>query len=137
MKSILLTVLVAVTSFSLYAQNLDKAKDFFKANKLTDAKTQIDGVLADAKNQKNGEALFYKSKIYEAIAANDQLKSQFPDARAQALEALKNYVQYDDKKLILLMADQYKIINEIYQSYFQIGAADYNSGKYADALDNF
>jgi tetratricopeptide (TPR) repeat protein len=121
----------------LYAQNLDKAKDAFKANKLTDAKTQIDGVLADAKNAKNAEAWYYKSKIYEAIAASDQLKTQFPDARAQAFEALKNYVQYDDKKLILLQIDQYKVINEIYQSYFQLGAADYNSNKYNDALQNF
>jgi tetratricopeptide (TPR) repeat protein len=137
MKSILLTVLVAVAGLSLYAQNLDKAKEFLKANKLTDAKTQIDGVLADAKNAKNAEAWFYKSKIYEAIAASDQLKTQYPDARAQAFEALKNYVAFDDKKLILLQIDQYKVINEIYQSYFQLGAADYNSGKYSDALQNF
>ncbi|HLY68879.1 MAG TPA: hypothetical protein VKR53_04075 [Puia sp.] len=137
MKAILLTVLVAVTGLGLYAQSLDKAKESLKANKLTDAKTQIDGVLADAKNAKNAEAWYVKSKIYEAIAANDQLKSQYPDARAQALDALRNYVQFDDKKLILLQLDQYKVINEIYQSYFQLGAADYNSGKYSDALDNF
>ncbi|HEY4876382.1 MAG TPA: hypothetical protein VIH86_12470 [Puia sp.] len=137
MKSILLTVLFAIAGLSLYAQNLDKAKELFKANKLTDAKTQIDGVLADAKNAKNAEAWYVKSKIYEAIAANDQLKTQYPDARPQALEALRNYVQYDDKKLILLQVDQYKVINEIYQSYFQLGAADYNSGKYSDALQNF
>ncbi|HEX4374558.1 MAG TPA: hypothetical protein VHZ50_14750, partial [Puia sp.] len=60
-----------------------------------------------------------------------------PDARPQAFEALKTYVQIDDKKLILLQLDQYKVINEIYQSYFQLGAADYNSGKYNDALENF
>jgi hypothetical protein len=137
MKAILLTALIAITGLSLYAQSLDKAKDFLKANKLTDAKTQIDGFLADAKNAKNAEAWYVKSKIYEGIAANDQLKSQYPDARPQALDALKNYVQYDDKKLILLQLDQYKVINEIYQSYFQLGAADYNSGKYSDALENF
>ncbi|HLX91234.1 MAG TPA: hypothetical protein VKR32_06100 [Puia sp.] len=137
MKSILLTVFVCWFSLGLSAQSLDKAKDFLKANKLTDAKTQIDGFLADAKNQKNGEGWYTKATIYEAIAANDQLKSQFPDARAQALDALKNYVQFDDKKLILLIVDKYKVINEIYQSYFQTGAADYNSAKYADALENF
>jgi hypothetical protein len=137
MKSILLTVLVAVAGLSLYAQNLDKAKDFLKANKLTDAKTQIDGVLADAKNAKNPEAGYVKSKIYEAIAVNDQLKTQYPDARSEAFLALKTYVQIDDKKLILLQIDQYKVINEIYQSYFQLGAADYNSGKYNDAIQNF
>src|SRR5580704_10025050 len=130
MKAILLTVLIAVTGLSLYAQNLDKAKEFLKANKLTDAKTQIDGVLADAKNAKNPEAWYYKSKIYEAIAASDQLKTQYPDARPEAFQALKNYVQFDDKKLILLQLDQYKVINEIYQSYFSLGAANYQSGKY-------
>src|SRR5579871_430248 len=137
MKSILLTVLIAIAGFNLSAQNVEKARDFLKAGKLTDAKTQIDGVLADAKNQKSGDAWYYKSKIYEAIASSDQLKSQFPDARAQALEALKNYVQYDDKKLLLLQIDQYKPINEIYQAYFQAGAANYNSGKYDDAVTNF
>jgi len=65
MKAILLTALIAITGLSLYAQSLDKAKDFLKANKLTDAKTQIDGFLADAKNAKNAEAWYVKSKIYE------------------------------------------------------------------------
>jgi hypothetical protein len=137
MKSILLTVFIFVISLGLSAQSLDKAKELLKANKLTDAKTQIDGFLADAKNQKNADGWYQKSKIYEAIASNDQLKAQYPDARADALVALKNYVQFDDKKLIQLQIDQYKPINEIYQSYFQLGAAQYNSGKYEDALQNF
>ncbi len=137
MKSILLALLITFAGFNLSAQNLDKVKDLIKANKLPEAKTQIDAVLADPKNAKNADAWYYKCKIYEGIASNDQLKTQYPDARAQALDALKNYVQYDDKKLLLLQLDQYKPINEIYQGYFQLGAADYNSGKYADALDNF
>jgi len=43
MKSILLTVFIFVISLGLSAQSLDKAKELLKANKLTEAKTQIDG----------------------------------------------------------------------------------------------
>jgi tetratricopeptide (TPR) repeat protein len=137
MKRFLLSVVIAATSLGLFAQTVDKAKELLKANKIPEAKTEIDKVLADSKNQKNAEAWYYKCKIYGAVANNEQLKAQTPDATVQAFDALKKYVQYDDKKLILLQLDQYKPINEIYQGYFQAGAAAYNSAKYADALANF
>jgi hypothetical protein len=137
MRRLFLTGILAIAGISLFAQSVDKAKDLLKTNKLADAKTQIDGALADAKNQKSGEAWYYKLKIYNAIAASDQLKSQFPDARDQAFDALKKYTEVDDKKLLLLQMDGYKPVNEIYQGYFQVGAANYNGGKYDSALHNF
>ena len=134
---ILLTGLFAVAGLSLFAQNLDKAKDFLKAGKLPEAKAEIDKVLTVDKNQKNGDAWYTKVKIYNAVAASDALKTQYPDARNQALEALKKYAEVDDKKLIALQLDSYKPINEIYQGFFQAGASDYNTSKYADALECF
>jgi hypothetical protein len=67
------------------------------------------------------------------------LRAQFPNIRDTAFMALKTYVDLDekDKKLVLLQMDGYKPVNEIYQGYFQIGAAQYNAGKYDDALTNF
>jgi len=132
-----LTGLLALIGTGLLAQSLDKAKDLYKSNKLPEAKAEIDKVLAVEKNQKNGEAWYFKLKIYNGIAANDQLKAQYPDARDQAFDALKKYVDVDDKKMILLQMDGYKPVNEIYQGYFQIGANDYNTGKYEDALHQF
>jgi len=113
--------------------------DIERAGKIADAKTQIDGALASDKNTKNATAWYAKLKIYNAIAANDQLRAQNPDARDQAFDALKKYVDLDekDKKLVLLQVDGYKPINEIYQGYFQVGANDYNGGKYDEALKNF
>jgi hypothetical protein len=140
MKVITRLSLIALLAFSgtgLLAQNLDKAKDFLKAGKLPEAKAEIDKVLAVDKNQKNGEGWYQKMKIYNAIAANDQLKTQYPDARQQAFEALKKYVEVDDKKLLFLQIDQYKPVNEIYQGFFQVGANEYNAAKYQDALENF
>lgn len=139
MRRLFLTGFLAMAGMGLFAQSVDKAKDALKANKIPDAKTQIDGALAVEKNQKNADAWYTKLKVYNAIAANDQLRGQYPDARDQAFDALKKYVDLDEKekKLISLTMDGYKPVNEIYQGYFQIGANDYNTGKYDEALKNF
>ncbi|GGA85449.1 hypothetical protein [Puia dinghuensis] len=139
MRRLFLSGFLAMIGMGLFAQSVDKAKDLLKAGKVTDAKTQIDGALTSDKTQKNAEAWYTKLKVYNAIAANDQLRAQFPDARDQAFDALKKYVDLDekDKKLLLLQMDGFKPINEIYQGYFQVGANDYNTGKYDDALKNF
>jgi hypothetical protein len=137
MRRLFLTGFLALAGLSLFAQSVDKAKDLLKANKLQEAKDQIDKALTTEKNQKNGEAWYQKLKIYNAIAANDQMKTQYPDARAQAFEALKKYTEVDNNKLLSLQIDAYKPINEIYQGYFQAGADDYNHGKYNEAFDNF
>ncbi len=135
-KRLLLSGLLALTGWGLFAQNVDKAKDLLKANKLPEAKAEIDKVLAVDKNLKNGDAWYTKLKVYNAIAASP-LGAQYPDARSQAFEALKKYTEVDDKKLLMLQMDQYKPVNEIYQGYFQVGANDYNAGKYDSALMNF
>lgn len=137
MKRMLLSLLMAVICSALFAQSVDKAKELLKANKLVEAKDEIDKVLLVDKNQKNAEAWYTKVKVYNALAASDQLKTQYPDAYFQSLAALKNYTQYDDKKMALLIVDGYKPINEIYQGLFQAGASDYNVQKYNEALTNF
>lgn len=137
MKRIFLSLALAGLFSGLFAQSVDKAKEYLKANKLPDAKAEIDKVLAVEKNQKNAEAWYTKVKVYNAIALNDQLKSTVPDALIQSLDALKKYTELDDKKLILLTLDQYKPINEIYQGLFQAGAAFYNEKKYPEAYNEF
>ena len=136
-KRLFLTAFLAITTMGIFAQNLDKAKDLLKAGKLSDAKTEIDKILSVEKNQKSGDAWFEKLKIYNAIAASDALKTQFPDARFQAFDALKKYTETDDKKLLLLQMEGYKPVNEIYQGFFQVGANEYNAAKYSEALQNF
>ena len=136
-KRLFLTGVLALTGFGLFAQSADKAKDLLKANKIPDAKAEIDKVLAVEKNQKSGEAWYYKLKIYNAIAADSNQRAKYPDARDQAFEALKKYTEVDDKKLLLLQMDGYKPVNEIYQGYFQVGANEYNAAKYEDALKSF
>jgi hypothetical protein len=137
MKRVLLSLALVIAGLGMYAQSLDKAKDLLKGSKLMDAKAEIDKVMEVDKNQKNPEAWYTKAKIYVAIATNDPVKAQVPDAFSSAFDALKKYIEIDDKKLILLQLDQYKPMNDIYQGYFAAGAANYNAAKYPDALIDF
>src|SRR5579872_4156394 len=137
MKRMLLSLLMAVVFSGLFAQSVDKAKELLKANNLAGAKDEIDKVLAVEKNQKNAEAWYTKVKIYNAISADNTLKTQYPLALVESLDALKKYVQYDDKKSVLLAADGYKPVNEIYQGLFTLGAANYNAQKWNDAYTDF
>ena len=137
MKRMLLSLLLAVTFSGLLAQSLDKANSLLKANKFVEAKDEIDKALLVEKNQKNAEAWYTKVKIYDTIGQNETLKTQYPDALIQSLDALKKYVQYDDKKQVLLIQDGYKPVNVIYSGLFQAGAANYNAQKYNDALMDF
>jgi hypothetical protein len=136
MRRLVLTGFLAFAGMGLFAQSVDKAKDLLKAGKLAEAKTEIDKVLAVEKNQKSGDAWFYKLKIYNAIAAGP-LSAQYPSARDTAFAALEKYCEVDANKMILLQMDAYKPINEIYQGYFGVGANDYNNGKFDSALYNF
>ncbi|HET6256254.1 MAG TPA: hypothetical protein VFE32_19410 [Puia sp.] len=136
MRRLVLTGFLAFVGMGLFAQSVDKANDLLKANKLADAKTEIDKVLSSDKNQKNAAAWYAKLKIYNAIA-DGPLSAQYPGARDTAFMALQKYVEVDDKKLIALQIEGYKPMNAIYQGYFAAGANDYNTGKYDSALYNF
>src|SRR5580698_5244408 len=139
MRRLVLTGFLAMVGMSLFAQSVDKAKELLKAGKVVDAKAQIDNALTNPKMQKNAEAWYTELKVYYALAASDQLRAQYPGARDTALIALKTYVDLDekDKKLLLLQMDGYKPVNEIYQGYFQIGAAQYNAHQYDSAYKSF
>jgi len=135
MKRVLLSTVLAFLVTGLFAQKLDKAKDKLKEGKLDEAKTEIDGFLAVEKNQKNAEGWYTKAKVYNAIAASDKTKAD--EAHATAFDALKKYVQYDDKSLILLQIDKYGPLNEIYGAYFKQGADNFNDKKYDVAYAGF
>lgn len=143
MKSLILAVLLAATGFGVFAQKIDKAKDLLKANKIADAKTEIDNYLAIEKNQKNSEGWYIKAKVYNAIAADAALKTTVPDSRKVAFDALKKYIELEsaikekEKRNLLLTLDNRQPFVDLYAGYSKDGASFYNANNYNDALVNF
>ena len=143
MKKMILTALLAVIGFLSHAQKIEKAKDLLTKKKLTEAKTEIDNVMAVEKNKTSSDAWYAKAKIYGAIANDSTLKSTVPDARNTAFEAMKQYLELESKekdaakKNIQLTLDNNAPLVELYSGYSKDAASFYNAGNYNDAFTNF
>lgn len=143
MKSLILAVLLAGTGFGVLAQKLDKAKDLLKANKLNEAKTEVENFLAVEKNKTNSEAWYTKAKVYTAISKDSTLKGSVPNSREVAFDALKQYIQLEstikekEKRQMSLTMDNRQPFVDLYSGYSKDGAAFYNANNYNDALTNF
>jgi hypothetical protein len=143
MKKMVLTALLAAVGFLSQAQKIEKAKDLLSKKKLTEAKNEIDAVLAVEKNKTSGDAWYQKAKIYGAIAADSSLKATVPDARNTAFEAMKTYLDLESKEKdaakrnIQLTLDNNAPLIDLYTGYSKDAASFYNASNYNDAFVNF
>jgi hypothetical protein len=138
MKKSLLVFFSVILMQGIIAQDVKKVKEALANNKVPEAKTMIDQMLANPKNQKNAEAWYLKGKTYSAIAANPAERANVPDARMQSLEAFKKCIEIDKNSATLYMTvDNYQPVFNLYTSGFEQGAGLYNEEKYPEALGTF
>ena len=94
MRKLFLSALFVAMGTVLFAQNMTKLNDKIKSQKFDEAKTEIDAMLGDAKNQGNSDVWFAKARVYHALG-----KSSGDSAtNAAALEALTKYFELEGKK---------------------------------------
>jgi len=136
MKRIVISSLFLLATLGMFAQVANKARDLLKANKIQEAKAEIDKVLANEKNATNADAWFYKAKIYSALGNDTTSRGSADDPKWVAFEAIQKYMTLDPKQ-ILLQLEQYKPVMDLYQGYFQRGAAYYNTNNFEAAYNNF
>ncbi|HKP32205.1 MAG TPA: hypothetical protein VJT83_05740, partial [Chitinophagaceae bacterium] len=122
---------------------LDKAKDLLGKQKYNEARTEIDNFLANEKNKSNSEAWYVKGKIYSSIAMDSVSQASVPDAKAQAMSAIKQYLQLESqvkdsaKRYMLMTLENRKPLTDLYSAYSKQAASYYNAGNYNDALTGF
>lgn len=143
LKTFFLSLLLVSASAGLFAQKLDKAKDLLGKQKYTEARTEIDNFLANEKNKTSSEAWYVKGKIYSTIAADSAQQASVPDAKVQAMDALKKYIELEKnvkdtaKRFMLLTIDNRKPLTDLYSVYSKQAASYYNAGNFNDAFTGF
>ena len=134
MRKLLLSVLLASSVTSLFAQKLDDVQEKISKGKYDEAKEKIDKVLADPKNATNANAWYYKGKIYAELARRDSTNSLTYDAKQEAFDAFKKYQELDTKNVMMTL-DQTVGLFSLYDLYYNQGVKKYNSKDYVAAFD--
>ncbi len=134
MRKLLLSVLLATSITTVFAQKLDDVQEKISKGKYDEAKDKIDKVLADPKNATNANAWYYKGKIYTELARQDSTGSLTYDAQKEAFDAFKKYQELDTKNTMMIL-DQNVGLFSLYDLYYNQGVKKYNAKDYAIAYD--
>jgi hypothetical protein len=136
MKKFLLLAMFAVSMQLLHAQDLKKVQTNYILNKMDEAKTEIDKVMADPKQQSKAEALYWKAKVYAVLYKEPALFAKYPNAGKEADEAFKKYAAADPA-FAQVKEKGAEGFFDIYSTSFANGVKMFNEKKWDDAIKYF
>ncbi len=95
MKKIVFSVLGVFLVVLASAQKFSKVETPYVLGKFEDARTEVEKIVADAKNQSVADAWLWHGSIYAVIADDANLKIKYPRASAIAMSSFQKYVKLD------------------------------------------
>ena len=120
MRKLLLSVLLATSLTSAFAQKLDDVQEKISKGKYDEAKEKIDKALADPKNANNANAWYYKGKIYAELARQDSTGTLTYDAAKEAFDAFKKYQELDAKNVMMTLEQNVGLFS-LFDMYYNQG----------------
>lgn len=136
MKKFLLLALVAGSLQMVQAQDLKKVQTAYLINKMEDAKTEVDKVMADAKQNTKPEALYWKAKVYAALYKDANLRTKYPAALTTADEAFNTY-KTADPAFAQVKEKGAEGFFDMYATSYANGVKLFNDKKWEDAAGSF
>lgn len=136
MKKLLLLAMFAVSIQLIQAQDLKKVQTSFILNKLDDAKTELDKVMADPKQNAKVEALYWKAKVYAALYKEPNMRAKYPNASKDAEEAMKKYIAADPG-FVQVKEKGADPFFDMYSTSFANGVKVFNDKKWEEAVTAF
>jgi hypothetical protein len=137
MKKYCFLMLLLFVSAAGFSQTLDEINKLVLLQQNKKAKESVDKFLSDAKNASKADGWFYKGRIYNAISKDSGMASA--DAlklKGESFEAFKKYQQMDAKGE-MFKAENYASYFDLYNSYFDIGAREFNNKNFPLSLEGF
>jgi len=136
MKYFLSLLFVAGSFVQVSAQDVKKVQTMFLLGKIEDAKTELDKLATDPKSQGKPETWYWKSRIYANLSATETTKAKYPNAKADADEAFKKYVQLDPS-FAVVKANGPNGFFDMYSSAFNQGLVDFKAKNWNGAAKDF
>ncbi len=137
MKKLLLLTMVMLAVQLITAQDYKKVNNNFLLNRIEDAKTEIDKLMADPKAQGKAETFLWKGKIYAALYKDKATRAKYPESGKDADEALKKYAELDPTFKIANEKEGANAYFDMYKSYIESAIAIFNEKKWIDAGNEF
>lgn len=139
MRKFILSLLLAASFSTVFAQKIDDVKNDIKNNKWEDARTKIDKLTADPKNQNSSDVWFYQSVVYHNLSKANPADTTLSHT---ALTGMEKYMDLEkDKpqgqKFLLATLENYKTFFDIYQDYFKNGVKNFQDKNFANAYYSF
>ncbi len=134
MKKLLVSFLFCSAGFAAVAQRgkVNSAEEALKAQKLPEAKADIEEALQNEKTKDDAKTWYVKGKVFEAMATKDK---SVPEA-VEAFEAYKTALDKNAKLPEALLEMQNRMFN-LYATIGNAGYGNLNDQKWDSAYTNF
>jgi len=136
MRKFLFTLILAAAGTISFAQTLEEIQELMNKQQWDKAKEAIDKFSTNDKNSGKWETWYYKAHIYNTLSKDEKFKTTIPDAKMQAFNAYKKYIE-TDPKLIKGTLEQNVLLFDLYNSYFDEGAKSFDSKNFENAYAAF
>jgi hypothetical protein len=136
MKSIVIALIATFFTVNLTAQTVEEIKDLASKKQWEKAKEAVDKYLANEKNTKKGDGFYIKAVIYNSVSRDENLSAKFPDAREEAFNAYKKYLELD-KDAFEGKINMNAILFDVASGYLTNATNAFNTKKFDEALNDF
>ena len=124
-------------AFSIKAQDIKTVRKLYDKKEWQKSKEAVDLLLANAGEQNNWEAWYYKGLIYGQIAKMPEYKTSVPEAWMESFEAYKKALELDSKQSNTYMTLRGYPIFDNYLELQKAGNESFNSQSYKEALNKY
>jgi len=136
MKKVAIAFIILLMTGGVYAQDFKKVNTMFLLNKVEDARTELEKVLADPKTQNNIDAQLWKARIYGVLFADSAYRVKYPQSGQLAFDGFNKYMQLDPEAKKIKEAGM-SVVDQIYVTNFNLGRRYFDKEQWDSSLVYF
>lgn len=135
MKKVFLSLVLAISGLWATAQ-YNAINNSYLLGRMEEAKKEVDKLMTEPKTQDKAETYLWKLNVYSELYADSALNPKYPEARAEAFDALTKYAA-KDPTLSKLKNESTRSLGILYGNSFNDGRTAFTAKDWEKAYANF